>query len=376
MRIGRAALGVLLMSAALCSRRDAPDAGASVATPYSPSAGVGAPAISIPVPRTTDPKIAIANLNAEIADRERRAARGEDRVWPELIGRYLARARFEGRVADLVTADDASARLVAEKPNDAKAHLTRAKVLSGIHEFAAATGELDAAAKLGADPGLVRAERAAVLLAVGRENEAAAMLPVADDARPADLAMRAGIEARIGNAAESERLFDLARSHYTDVTPFVLAWMDFEHARALAAAGDRAHARPYLAEAATILPTYAQAVAHLAAMEPPEQALAQLAMVEKTSDDPELIAAEADALRRAGRRDDAKATATRAAARYAEVLARLPKAYADHAAWFYLGMGGDVQKALVLARENAENRPNAEAMDLLHTAEAAAGVHR
>jgi hypothetical protein len=64
--------------------------------------------------------------------------------------------------------------------------------------------------------------------------------------------------------------------------------------------------------------------------------------------------------------------AERAAARYAEVLARLPLAYADHAASFYLGMGHDPARALVLAKQNADNRPTDEAIELWLTAAQAA----
>jgi hypothetical protein len=65
----------------------------------------------------------------------------------------------------------------------------------------------------------------------------------------------------------------------------------------------------------------------------------------------------------------------RARARFEEVLARLPRAYADHAASFYLGMGGDPQRALALAHANAENRPTDEAVELWLTAAQAAGSH-
>jgi tetratricopeptide (TPR) repeat protein len=149
--------------------------------------------------------------------------------------------------------------------------------------------------------------------------------------------------------------------------------MDFEHSRALELAGDRKRARPYLEEAAKVMPTYAHAVVHLAALEAPEVALPQLVKLGETSDDPDVLAGQADALRRLGRGDEAKAMVARAAARFSEVLARLPLAYADHAASFYLGMGGDPGRALVLAKQNADNRPTDEAIELWLTAAQAAG---
>lgn len=56
---------------------------------------------------------------------------------------------------------------------------------------------------------------------------------------------------------------------------------------------------------------------------------------------------------------------TRAAMRYGELIARHPAAFADHAAEFWLGVGGDPRRALGLARLNAEARRTPHAADLL-----------
>ncbi len=326
-------------------------------------------------PPTTPPAIALSNLSGEITDREKHLAEGSLDAASELISRYVTRAKYAGLVSDLIKADDVSARLVAAKPGDGKAHLTRASALSAIHAFAQAADELDAASRTGAEPALVQHERGAILLATGREDEAAAVLKVGDDAPLPALVMWAGVEARLDRATEAERLFDLARARYHDVSPFTVAWFDFEHARALELQGDRRRARPYLEEAVKVLPTYAHAVVHLAALETPDVALGQLLPLAQKSDDPDVLAGQADALRRAGRTDEARAMTARAAARYAEVLARLPLAYADHAASFYLGMGGDPARALQLAKQNVDNRPTDEAIELWLTAAQAAGSH-
>ena len=187
--------------------------------------------------------------------------------------------------------------------------------------------------------------------------------------------MRAGVEARRENAVESERLFELARVEYHDVSPFAVAWMDFERSRALELAGDRTRARPYLEEAAAVLPGYAHAAVHLASIEPPGLALTRLEALARTSDDPDVLAGEADALRRADRPDEAAAMTGLARARFEEVLLRIPLAYADHAASFYLGSGHDVARALELARANMHNRPTEEAVELWLTAAQAAASH-
>jgi tetratricopeptide (TPR) repeat protein len=375
----RAALTILLLVSAACSRHgDAPGAPASVSSVAAPASSASPPppqATTLKAPPTTDPGIAISNLDAEISDREKKAAKGDVGARLELVPRYLMRAQFEGKVSDLSAADDASKSVLAARPSDASAHLARESALSAIHEFAAATAELDAAAKLGADADDVARARAGVLLATGREDDAKALLPSVDEVPVPLLVIRGAIEARRGDAAESGRLFDLARARYRDVSPFTLAWIDFERARALETTADRSLARPYLAEAATVLPGYAHAVVHLAAFDPPDRALARLRDVERTSDDPEVIAGEADALRRAGQTDEAAAAAGRARARFEEVLGRMRLAFADHAAQFFLGMGADPARALSLAKVNVENRPTDEAVELWLTAAQAAGSH-
>ena len=362
-RVTTALVGLVLTGAVSCSRLHATgDAGAD-----------GAAVLVLRTPATTAPSIAVHNLDAEIADQEKRMARGEPNAGFDLVARYLSRAQFEGRVSDLVRADETSASLVAARPGELRAHLTRASALSSIHDFAAAFGELDAVAPGNpADTWTVSQQRGSLLLATGREDEAAKLLRLREGAPPDEFCMRAGVEARLGHAEEAERLFELARTHYHDVSPIMWTWMDFERSRALEVAGNRRDAKVYLEEAVKVLPTYAHAVVHLAALQPPDVALKQLQELAKTSDDPDVLAGQADALRRAGKADDAKAMAERAAARYAEVLARLPLAYADHAASFYLGTGHDPARALVLAKQNADNRPTDEAIELWLTAAQAA----
>jgi tetratricopeptide (TPR) repeat protein len=361
--MGLALAGLLMLGAAGCSRSDAAPA---------PSAE----RVVLRPPSTTAASIAVHNLNASIADRERKSRAGDLEAEKELVGYYAMRARFLGRVADLAAADETSAHLVAARPADPAAHLERARALSGIHELRAALDEVDRAARLGAPEAQVASGRASLLLALGREDEAARLA-----GRPgmgADVGayvMAAGIASRRGRTEASDALFEAARTGYRDVSPFTVAWVDFERARALEARADRASARAYLSEAVTVLPCYAHAAVHLAALEAAQDALRHLAALDGTSDDPDVLAAEADALRRAGRGPEAEAKASQARARFEEVVAALPRAYADHAASFYLGAGRDPSRALVLAKANAANRPTSEAVELWLTAAIEAGSH-
>ncbi len=325
-------------------------------------------------PPTTAPSIAVHNLNASIADRERKSRAGDLAAEKELVGYYAMRARFLGRISDLAAAEKTSAHLVAALPNDAATHFERALSRSTSCEGTRRSSTSSASGARAHGGRESTSERAALLLALGREDEAASL---AGRPRPGadvgELVMAASIAAKTGSSGGaspdspgrrgseelSDKLFDAARAGYLDVSPFTVAWVDFERARALESRGDRLSARAYLAEAAQILPCYAHAVVHLAALEPPADALRRLGPLDgasaappacglhagEASDDPDVLAAQADALRREGKSAEATAMASRARARFEEVIAALPKAYADHAASFYLGMGADAPRA-------------------------------
>jgi hypothetical protein len=171
---------------------------------------------------------------------------------------------------------------------------------------------------------------------------------------------------RQGRAAEGDALFERARTTYRDVSPFFVAWMDFERGRALERSGDTKRAKLYLREAITILPTYGHAASHLAALETPSEALSLLGPLEP-SQEADVLAAKADAHRRAGTPEAEQRTAA-AKDRFDALLKTHRAAYADHAATFFLGAGKDVAQALVLARENAASRPNEESLELWLTA--------
>jgi hypothetical protein len=62
-----------------------------------------------------------------------------------------------------------------------------------------------------------------------------------------------------------------------------------------------------------------------------------------------------------------------ARAEWERYVTTLPKAFADHAARFYLGVGKNPQRALELARQNLANRDVPEARELVIQAALAAG---
>lgn len=364
-RIARdaALAGLVLAGAVSCSRSDPKPAAAT------PSASVAATpsatASGLTLPSVTSASIATSNLDGEIDDARKRA--DHDPIYAaRLIERLLMRAQYTGSDADLSEADARTKNDVTAHPKDGVAHQRRASVLSSLHEFTLAEAELALANANGVAKDATTRAYATIALARGEYDRASELLGSPEGAALDVLPILGALEQHRGKAQDGDALFERARTTYRDVSPFFVAWMDFERARALERSGDEKRAKLYFREAVTILPTYSHAVSHLAALETPDAALAVLEPLASATE-PDVLAARADALRRAGR-SDADAVTQLAKTRFDALLKTHRLAYADHAATFYLGAGKDAAQALVLARANAENRPNEEALELWLTA--------
>ena len=140
--------------------------------------------------------------------------------------------------------------------------------------------------------------------------------------------------------------------------------------------GCRAHER-HSNERLVVCPTYAPAQGHLAEIEAElgeiETAIARLYPLAISSDDPDYAGQLARILGDVGRTDESRHWCQLAAARYDDLIAAHPEAFADHAAEFWLAAGADPVKALGLARTNFKVRQTPRARDLLSQAVAAAG---
>ena len=73
----------------------------------------------------------------------------------------------------------------------------------------------------------------------------------------------------------------------------------------------------------------------------------------------------AQLLREVGQLDEAHRWRDVAAARYDELMVRHPEAFADHAAEFWLTVGGDFQKGRLLAEQNFAIRKTPRAYELV-----------
>lgn len=299
----------------------------------------------------------------------------------DALGQYvdllLAHEQFAGKVSDLDKADQVTAEAVKRLASNGAVHLSRANALGAVHKFDLALAELAQAEKMGADHVRINEARAAIFQAVGRFDDAAVIRNAQDEKilSVTALAARAELAGEMQKFDESERLFTEARAKYRDVSPFPVAWMDFQRGSLLERRGDREGAKKYFAEANQILPTYTHASVHLAALETPERALTVLTPLVDSTDDADVLAGMTDALRRSGKTDDATAMHARAEARYNELLTKYPEAFADHAASFFLGPNGDVPRALSLAQANEKNRKTEPSIELLLTPAMASNNH-
>lgn len=325
---------------------------------------------------TTSGVIALRNLQAQIAGLETQV--GVGRCTPtqqaDRIDLLLLRGQLLGCIADYERAAALAEQFVQAAPTAGLAYLARARTHATFHRFAAALADLDAAEQLGVKPSVLNDERAAILQALGCYDEALVIRRNSVACRPdfATLGALAGLLAECSAVTEAERLFSAARQCYAGVSPFPVALLDFQRALLWLAQGDLGAAQIWFSAALRCLPDYAPAQGHLAevdvALGEHKTAIVRLRPLAIAADDPEYAAALAGCLYATGQEQEADQWRSQAAARYDELVLRHPAAFADHAAEFWLTIGGDADRAVHLARQNLTIRPTPRAQALLQRA--------
>ena len=359
---------------------------------------------------TTDGAIALSNLQAQIAAEERLASYGPLTVSQRaaIAELLIMRGQFLGRIADYERAEALAEQLVDDAPTDGGAFLARARVRATFHRFAAALADLDEAERLGVNSDRCAAVRATIFQASGRYDEALAMRQHLTQARPdiRSLGAEAAVRAERGEIDEAERLFVKAQQQYRDVSPFPVVWLYFQQGLMWMWEGNLERARAAFEAACARLPGYAAAQGHLAIVEAAlarreramavfqrwmqegdleparegsqvphtgeeaalgryQRAIALLRQQAHSSDDPEYASQLARLLKEVGQLDEAHHWRALAAARYDELIVRHPEAFADHAAEFWLTVGGDAPKGHLLAAKNLEIRKTPRAYELV-----------
>ncbi|MBE7468951.1 MAG: tetratricopeptide repeat protein [Anaerolineales bacterium] len=327
-------------------------------------------------PVTTSGVIALLNLQGQIDGLESQATAGRLTAgqWANLIDLLTLRGQVLGCIADAERAAALAEQFVYDTPTDGLAFLARARMRAAFHRFAAALADLDTAERLGWERAVLDAERAAIFQALGRYDEALALRRDAAKRRPdfATVNALAVLEAERGQVAEAERLFNAGRQCYQGVSPFPVAMLDFQRGLMWLAQGDLTAACVWFDAAQRRLPAYAPALGHLAEVEAAlgerEAAITRLRPLAMSSDDPDYAAHLAGLLNEIGQAQESRQWRARAAARYDELMARHPAAFADHAAEFWLTTGGDAKKAFQLAQQNLEFRQTPRAYTLFNQA--------
>lgn len=332
---------------------------------------------------TTDGAIAIGNLQGQIDGEERLAANRPLTLKQRAgIAELIAmRGQFLGRIADYERAEALANDMVRDAPADGIALVARARARSTFHRFDAALRDLAEAERLGFESRRIDSLHASILQATGRYDEALAFRKGVAPTQPDidSLGAEASVHADRGDIDEAERLFTEAPLHYRDVSPFPLAWLYFQQGLMWMREGNLERAREFFEAAHARLPAYAAAQGHLAEVEAATgnraRAVELLRPLAQTSDDPDYAAQLARILAEAGQAEEARRWRDAAAARYDELIARHPEAFADHAAEFWMFAGGDAQKALTLAQRNLDVRRTPRAYELVLQAALACGEH-
>lgn len=342
--------------------------GAALATPMDRS--------DITEPPTTEGTIALLNLEAQIDGQETEGAFDHPTVEGQvaLIELITLRGLILSRIADYERAEELAEHLVRGEPAVGAAFVARARSRATFHRFLDALNDLDVAEGLSQNAETLKLERAAIFQALGRYDEALAIRREAADRRTSfeTLGALAGLCAERGEIGTAERLYVESQSLYRGVSPFPLALLNFQCGLMWMNNGRLDNARAWFDAARRRLPAYAKAQGHLGEVEAElgdiETAIGRLYPLAAASDDPDYAAQLARILKKAGRTHESRHWCQLAAARYDELVARHPEAFADHAAEFWLATGGDSIEALRLARMNFEVRKTPRAYELLRRA--------
>ena len=334
--------------------------------------------------QTTDGEIAVINLESArrrlwtrfSADPPREgnaeALVENERLTAQFVGDATALDRLETLAEQLVRVDAASARTA----------LIQAQIASMVHRFADARRDLAQAKFAGAFMDDVRRLEMAIDQACGvnldRLLHERRQIAIRHN-RVGDHVALGGLLADLRDFVGADRAYGEALRAYRDVSPFPVAWVCFQLGvlwGELVPEPDTDRAAHWYRKAVECLPKYAKACVHLAEIYAssgrPGDAEALLIPAVATGD-PEVYWRLADVLAAQGRVREAHIQMQAARSGFESLLERHLLAFADHGAEFYAGSGGNVSRALELARINVANRPTLRAFEQAHAIAASAG---
>ncbi|NNE06300.1 MAG: hypothetical protein HKN15_11315 [Xanthomonadales bacterium] len=308
---------------------------------------------------TTDGEIYLGNLNSQInVIRSNPALKQRMTFKVTLASLLYQRFQIEGRVEDAEAARDILEGAHSDPQFGPADHLVFAKILLGFHDFEAAQRHVDMAEAGGSPATSIAAARAAL--------DRALHLPVKGRHRATgvsgnyvDAVQHAAELLNEGRLADASEELQRAQALYRDSSPFPLAWIHVQQGIAFLRYGEYEQARTFFAAAHERFPQYFLATEHLAETEGllgNHQRSAQLYReVTAQNNQPGFWYGLAQAEAELGNVEAAEDAAQRASSGYADLLARYPLMYADHAVGYYLETS-DPARALELATLNFEHR--------------------
>jgi thioredoxin-like negative regulator of GroEL len=330
-------------------------------------------------PAATDGEIASINLEsarrrawARFAQEPRRAGVAEEilekeRLTAQFLGDVAAFDRMQALASQFASVDDSS-----------RAALAQADVASTLHRFEDARDHLAQAARTGGPSETIERQLLTIDQACGARLDtvlAARRRMATGTGRLEDLVPLGAALSDLEHFSEADAVYRQGLRSYDGISPFPLAWVCFQLGALwgeLSPARDLSLAASWYARAIAYLPRYVRARVHLAeiyASQGHADDAEALLLPALSSGDPEVRWRLAEVLFAQGRSEEAETQLAAARRGFDRLLGKYLLAFADHAAEFYAGSGGNHQRALELARTNAANRPTTRATRLAQAIE-------
>jgi tetratricopeptide (TPR) repeat protein len=325
--------------------------------------------------RYTSGRIAIANLSTSIESLERRQAEGAGfKGLLALSNLLFLRGDLLGRIVDHNRAELMATEAIQLSPDLGSAFYIRARLAERFHRFEEANALLNDALAAGHTKQEIESEKASLLQATGQYREALAVRErLAEDNPGIDtLGALASLLAEMDEWTAAEARYAAALDADNGVSPLPCGQLLFEWGVSAMRRGDLDSAEAIFTELAAILPGHVPGRGHHAEVALScgqlDLALELIKPLLTIADDPEYRGTYSEILAARGDGAEAASQAERTAKEYELLLARRPEAYADHAAWFFLGIGNQPQRALELASANWKLRDTPRSRRLLNKA--------
>lgn len=322
--------------------------------------------------RHTSGGFALANLSASIDSLQLRCS--EDATFEDLealSNLLFLRGDLLGRIADHDRAERVAELAIAQSPETARAIHLRARLAGRFHRFKDAHALLDRALAAGLPARQIDMARAALFQATGKYGAALLLRNSLTDADNGihTLGALALLLAEMQQLAAASNWYAAALEADDGVSPLPRGQLLFEWGVSAMRRGDLERADAIFVELEAILPGHVPGRGHRAEVAlsrgDVEVAAALITPLLEISDDPGYRAIHAEILAARGEYEAAARETEYAAARYEQLLARRPEAYADHAAAFFMGIGNRPQLAVHLASANRKIRDTPRSRVLL-----------